>query len=317
MTGHRQPWYLDRLRAELERVAAIEDRRERGPALGRLRPALGRLRPSPHTLVALALVAALVAVVLTVAREPDVERPAAPPGKKVVATDVERGVRFSLDGRVLTVQLLPNRPNATFEAVSGAEISATCRTNVAAPPGDPRSETTVFRRWPAGETSLSYRFPRDVSSWCRLDRPSVGIVASVSFPVAWSGAREQIAETANNWARVFASTEQACNDYTAPSVCKQIGCRLVGGKPTEACKAWLLPASSTPSGKGWAWEHRGAKVQKIAISGDRAAATLLKDGVEIDTVQLRRTATGEWLIDKLGDDGLTAELRRKLRGPGG
>ena len=32
MTGHRQPWYLDRLRAELERVAAIEDRRERGPA---------------------------------------------------------------------------------------------------------------------------------------------------------------------------------------------------------------------------------------------------------------------------------------------
>ena len=139
----------------------------------------------------------------------------------------------------------------------------------------------------------------------------------MSFPVALSGAREQIAETANNWVRVFASTEQACNDYTAPSVCKQIGCRLVGGKPTEACKAWLLPASSTPSGKGWAWEHRGANVQKIAISGDRAAATLLKDGVEIDTVQLRRTATGEWLIDKLGDDGLTAELRRKLRGPGG
>jgi len=125
----------------------------------------------------------------------------------------------------------------------------------------------------------------------------------VSFPVAWSGAREQIAETANNWARVFASTEQACNDYTAPSVCKQIGCQLVGGKPTEACKAWLLPASSTPSGKGWAWEHRGATVQKIAISGDRAAATLSKDGLEIDTVQLRRTATGEWLIDKLGADG--------------
>ena len=109
MTGHRQSWYLDRLRAELERVAAIEDRRERGPALGRLRPALGRLRPLPQTLVALALVAALVAVVVTVAREPDVERPVAPPGKQVVATDVERGVRFSLDGRVLTVQLLPDR----------------------------------------------------------------------------------------------------------------------------------------------------------------------------------------------------------------
>src|SRR5215208_2427447 len=105
MTGHRQPWYLDRLRAELERVAAIEDRRERGPALG-------RLRPSPQMLVALAVVAALVAVVLTVARESDVERPAAPDKKAVTPVthfgdDAERGVRFVLDGRVLTVQLIP------------------------------------------------------------------------------------------------------------------------------------------------------------------------------------------------------------------
>ena len=79
-------------------------------------------------------------------------------------------MRFSLDGRVLTVQLLEPVRNQTLETVSGAEISATCGANVAAPPGDPRSETTVFRRWPAGETSLSFRFPRDVSSWCRLDR---------------------------------------------------------------------------------------------------------------------------------------------------
>ena len=310
--------FISGLHADL--VEAM-DRYERRSPRGRLAagryPRLLRRATLARVAAGAALIVALVAVVVTVARESDVERPAAPPGKKLVATDVERGVRFSLDGRVLTVQLLPDRPEVTFEAVSGAEISATCGTNVAAPPGDPRSETTVFRRWPAGETSLSYRFPRDVSSWCRLDRQSVGIVASVSFPVAWSGAREQIAETANNWARVFASTEQACNAYTAPSVCKQIGCQLVGGKPTEACKAWLLPASSTPSGKGWAWEHGGAKVQRIAISGDRAAATLWKDGVEIDTVQLRRTATGEWLIDKLGEDGLTAELRRKLRGPGG
>lgn len=308
--------FISGLHADL--VEAM-DRYERRSPRGRL--AAGRyprlLRPATLARVAAgaALIVALVAVVVTVARESDVEREAAP-GKKLVATDVERGVRFSLDGRVLTVQLLPDRPEV-LETVSGAEISATCGRNVAAPPGDPRRETTVFRIWPAGETSLSYRFPRDVSSWCRLGRQSVGVVASVSFPVAWSGAREQIAETANGWARVFASTEQACNAYTASSVCKQIGCQLVGGKPTEACKAWLLPPSSTPSGKGWAREHRGATVQRIAISGDRAAATLSKDGVEIDTVQLRRTATGEWLIDKLGDDGLTAELRRKLRGPGG
>jgi hypothetical protein len=282
------------------------DRYERRSPRGRLAaggyPRLLRRATLARVAAGAAIIVALVAVVVTVARESDVEREAAPPGKKLVATDVERGVRFSLDGRVLTVQLLPDRPEV-LETVSGAEISATCGTNVAAPPGDPRGETTVFRIWPAGETSLSYRFPRDVSSWCRLDRQSVGIVASVSFPVAWSGAREQIAETANGWARVFASTAQACNDYTASSVCKQIGCKRVGGKPTEGCKSWLKPASSTPSGKGWAWEHRGATVQRIAISGDRAAATLAKDGLEIDTVQLRRTATGEWLIDKLGPRG--------------
>jgi hypothetical protein len=36
--------------------------------------------------------------------------------------------------------------------------------------------------------------------------------------------------------------------------------------------------------------------------GDRAAATLSNHS----TVQLRRIATGEWLIDKLGEDGLPA-----------
>ena len=300
MTGHRQPWYLDRLRAELERVAAIEVQRERSPALGRLRPALGRLRPAPQTLAALVAVFALVAVVVivvTVARESDVERPAAPPGKKVAATDVENGVRFSLDGRVLTVQLLPDRPEV-LETVSGSEISATCGTNVAAPPGDPRSETTVFRVWPAGETSLSYRFPRDVSSWCRLYDQSGSIVAFVSFP-AWSGARARIAETANNWARLFASTAQACNEYTSwsRSVCEQVNCEREGGKSTEGCR---------PSTKAWRWAaaHRGATVQRIAISGDRAAATLTSpEGLELETVQLRRTATGEWLIDRLGPIG--------------
>jgi hypothetical protein len=260
------------------------------------------LRP---LVVALAVVVALVAVVATVAREADDDRAAAPPGNKVVATDVERGVRFSLDGRVLTVQLLPDRPEV-LETVSGAEISATCGTNVAAPPGDPRRETTVFRIWPAGETSLSYRFPRDVSSWCRLDRQSVGIVASASFPVAWSGARAPIAETANKWARHFASSPQTCTDYMSRTACEQ----------AKECEPGLSIPACRAKARRWAAEHRGATVQKIAISGDRAAATISNQGRELGTVQLRRTATGEWLIDKLGEGGMPAELRRKLRGPG-
>jgi hypothetical protein len=291
------------LRAELERVAAIEDRRERGPALGRLRPALGRLRPSPPTLVALALVAALVAVVVTVAWEPDVERPAAPPGTKIVATDVERGMRFSLDGRVLTVQLLPPGRNRTFETVSGAQVSATCGANAAAPPGDRRSETTVTRLWPAGRTSLSFRFPRDVSSWCRLDDRTGSPVAFVGFPGASSGARGPIAETAIKWARLIAASPQTCNDYTGETACEQIKCQRVGGTPIPDCRPITLE---------WAVTFISATVQATARSGDRAAVTLSNN----QTVQLRRSATGGWLIDKLGEDGLPAELRRKLRLPG-
>src|SRR5215213_10628674 len=187
-------------------------------------------------LVALAVVAALVAVVVTVARESDVERPAAPPGKKVVVTDVERGVRFSIDGRVLTVQLISPVRNQTFETVSGARISATCGTNVAAPPGDPRGETTLTRLWPADQTSLSYRFPRDVSRWCRLEDQRGSTVAFVRFPGVSPGARELITETANNWARLFASSAQACNDYTGRTACKQVNCQQKGGTPIEGCR---------------------------------------------------------------------------------
>ena len=243
--------FFDDLERELRRAhrrdtegharSRVFDRR-RLPGL----PATGR-----RTLVALALVVALVAVVLTVARESDVERPAAPPGKKVVATDVERGVRFSLDGRVLTVQLIPPVRNQTFETVSGAQISATCGANVAAPPGAPRSETTLTRRWPDGQTSLSYRFPRDVSSWCRLDDQSPRLVAFVRFPAASPGARGPITETAHKWARLFASSAQTCNDYMGRTACEQIKCQRVGGTPIKGCRPatpeWAADSSARRS----------------------------------------------------------------------
>ena len=298
--------FISGLHADL--VEAM-DRYERRSPRGRLAagryPQLLRRATLARVAAGAAIIVALVAVVVTVARESDVERPAEPPGKKLAATDVENGVRFSLDGRVLTVQLLPNRPNATFEAVSGAEISATCRTTVAAPPGDPRSQSTVFRIWPAGETSLSYRFPRDVSSWCRLDRSSVGIVASVSFPVAFSGARGPIAETADKWARHFAASPQTCTDYMSRTFCEGTkGCEP--GMPIPACRA---------KARRWGAEFLGATAQRIAIRGDRAAATLSNDVI----VQLRRSATGEWLIDGIGPFGAVgpdaAAERRLHEGP--
>ena len=234
--------FFDDLERELRRAhrrdsesharSRVFDLRRRLPGL----PATGL-----PALVALAVLVALVAVVVTVARESDVERPAAPPGKKVVATDVERGVRFSLDGRVLTVQLLPPVRNQTFETVSGAQISATCGANVAAP-GVGR-EITLTRLWPAGQRSLSYRFPRDVSSWCRLDDQSGSLVASVSFLGASPGPTGPIAETADKWARLFASSSETCADYMSRTACKQL-------------------KGATPE---WRVYFRGATVQAIAI----------------------------------------------------
>jgi hypothetical protein len=261
----------------------------------------GLLATGRRTLVALAVVAALVAVVVTVTRESDVERPAAPSDKKadsLFGDDVKRGVRFVLDGRVLTVRLIPPVRDQIFDAVSGARISATC----GAPPGDPRRETTVTRRWPGSQTSTSYRFPRDVSSWCRLYDQSGSIVASVSFPGAGSGAKGLIAETADKWARHFAASPQTCTDYMTRTFCEAAkGCEP--GLSIPACRA---------KARQWGEAFLGATVQAIAIRGDRAAATLSNDII----VQLRRSATGEWLIDGTGEYGLPAELRRKLRGPG-
>jgi hypothetical protein len=280
--------------ADLERELRRAHRRDTDrPARSRVFDLRRRLPVLPATglpaLVALAVVVALVAVVVTVARESDVERPAAPPGKKVVATDVERGVRFSLDGRVLTVQLLPPVRNQTFETVSGARISATCGANVAAPPGDPRRETTLTRRWPGSQTSMSFRFPRDVSRWCRLEDQSGSILAFVRFRGASPGASELITETAINWARLIASSPQTCNDYMGQTACEQIKCQRVGGTPIPDCR---------PIDPGWAATFRDATVQEIAIGGDRAAATLSNHA----TVQLQRIATGEWLIDRLGPE---------------
>jgi hypothetical protein len=298
--------FISGLHADLvEAMDRYERRSPRGRLAARGYPHL--LRPATLTRVAAgaALIVALVAVVVTVWRESDVERSAAPPGKKLVATDVESGVRFSLDGRLLTVSLVEPVRSQTLEAVSGAEISATCRTNIAAAPGDPRSQSTVFRIWPAGETSLSYRFPRDVASWCRLDRASVGIVASVSFPAAFSGARGPIAETADKWARHFASSPQTCTDYLSRTFCKGVkGCEP--GLSVRACRA---------KARMWGAEFLGATAQRIAIRGDRAAVTLSNDII----VALRRSATGEWLIDGIGPFGAVgpdaAAQRRQHRGP--
>ena len=175
----------------LERQLEAAELRElkRAPALRRI-VSPRRLLSVPLAAAAAVGVVVVVLAVLGAIDNNDADRRPQPvgtvpaPSMEVVATDVERGMHFGLDGRVLTVQLLPPVRNQTFETVSGARISATCGANVAAPPGDPRGETTLTRRWPAGQTSMSYRFPRDVSRWCRLEDQSGSILAFVRFPPA-------------------------------------------------------------------------------------------------------------------------------------
>jgi hypothetical protein len=99
------------------------------------------------------------------------------------------------------------------------------------------------------------------------------------------GANAAITETANNWAREFASTAQACNDYTSRAVCEQTNC--------DGCR----PSKKT---RQWAAVHRGKTVDRIVIRGDRATATFEPPS---ETLQLRRTAAGEWLVVKLGPLG--------------
>ena len=92
------------------------------------------------------------------------------------------------------------------------------------------------------------------------------------------------------WLRTGGSS---CTDYMSRTACKQL-------------------KASTPD---WRAYFRGATVQAIAVSGDRAAATLSNDEI----VQLRRIATGEWLIDTMGPLGAVgpdaAAQRRQHRGP--
>ena len=295
----------------LERQLEAAELRElnRAPALRRL-VSPRRLLSVPLAAAAAVGVVVVVLAVLGAIDKNDADRRPQPvgtvpaPSKKVVVTNVgwddERGMRFGLDGRVLTVQMLPNRLNQTFETVSGARISATCGANVAAPPGDPRRGTTLTRRWPDGQTSMSYRFPRDVSRWCRLEDQSGSTLAFARFRSASPGASELITETATKWARLIASSPQTCNDYMGQTACEQIKCyglsshdRSVlreGGTFIPDCRPRV---SIDPH---WAATFRDATVQKIAISGDRAAAMLSNHQV----VQLQRIATGEWLIDKLG-----------------
>lgn len=115
MTGHRESWFLDRLRAELERAAAAEDRRERRGVLGRVR------FPIKPVLAIAALVAAVVLAIAAFGGE--AERSAAPaPAPTPAATPTPepgspQAILKRLDG-VYTA-------NVTTSVIAGTEMLPT------------------------------------------------------------------------------------------------------------------------------------------------------------------------------------------------
>jgi hypothetical protein len=97
------------------------------------------------------------------------------------AVDRDHGVRFVLEGTVLTVSL--TRPDAG-EQLWGKQVTAICSPVFATNPSRRAVHTTQL--WPDGATALSYSFDRDVSQhvkWCLLEDDGGGDIAGVAFQV--------------------------------------------------------------------------------------------------------------------------------------
>jgi hypothetical protein len=86
------------------------------------------------------------------------------------ATDSEARIRFTLDGRLLTVRVLPRAPRRVRRQLYGNRIQATCGTSFAFASGVKVHRT---RRWPRGRRRMRFRFRRDISrraKWCLVER---------------------------------------------------------------------------------------------------------------------------------------------------
>ena len=191
-------------------------------------------------------------------------------GSVKVGIDVQAGVRFSLEGRQLTVSLFSWTPNETHNRVVGARIRASCGVALAqvGPEGDPRNAREERTRlWPAGRDKLRFRFAHDISKiarWCRVEDPAVGHVAFVKFgsaPVHALSPTQKIEGNANAWARLFAASDPAaCERYMVQPACERLDCMRVGNRPIENC---------TPPSRAFRNSFRGARVEEVAIQDRR------------------------------------------------
>ena len=263
------------------------------------------LRPAARVALAAAAVAVVAALLVVEATDKDhgqkTGTPSSQRGPKV-GVDVTAGVRFSLEGRRLTVTLLAWAPTVPRNRVSDAPIRATCGINAqAGPEGNPATRRSATRLWPAGQDTLRFRFRGEISSssaeWCRVDNPAVGYVGSVRFgtaPVSARGPEKRIEtnieQSANQWARLFAAGE-TCNPHMNQPACERAICTR--NDPTDPpIRNCTLPSAEFRK------SFRDARVEKIAIRGTRAAARFT-NGATVELVNPKRADF--WLIDKFGE----------------
>jgi hypothetical protein len=260
-------------------------------AAARLQTPRRLVRPAMRAALAAGAAAVAVVLVVVMAAEDHGDRGAnrvGPSGSRLtakLADDREAGVRFRLEGRVLTVSLLASAPDRTRQKVDGKRLRATCAEAFAQGPGPgpgPEPLQTRTRIWPAGSTLARFRFRGDITriaTWCRLEDPVAGHVAFVRFRGSTRSQAQKIEQTGNRWARLFsASSRRSCKYMTQP-----------------ACEQLTKPPSSQ-----FVKSFRGAKVQEIAIKGRRAAARY-SNGEAIELVHINGYAVGGvWWIDKLG-----------------
>jgi hypothetical protein len=265
-------------------------------AAARLQSPRRLLRPAVRT--GLAAAAALVAgtVVLVDGSENGDERrrQPTPAGTQLIApnldhVDREAGVRFSLEGRVLTVRLLASAPDKTRNSFDGERIRATCGRSFSG--ADLRARHT--RLWPAGSTFARFRLDRDISGvarWCRLEDPVAGHVAFVKFPNAPPGARvspeQRIERIARRWARLFAAGDPTRCNYETQPFCERIECERPPNRRIENC---TRPSAEFRSSFG------DATVEDIKIRGRKAAVRFSNgETIELDEDASGREHPGVW-----------------------
>lgn len=260
-------------------------------AAARLQTPRRLVRPAMRAALAAGAAAVAAVLVVVMAAQDHGDRGAnrvGPSGSRLtvkLADDREAGVRFRLEGRVLTVRLLASAPDSTRQKVDGKRLRATCAEALAQGPGPgpgPEPLQTRTRIWPAGSTLARFRFPGDITriaTWCRLEDPVAGHVAFVRFGGSARSQARKIEQTGNRWARLFsASDRRSCKYMTQP-----------------ACEQLTKPPSSQ-----FVKSFRGAKVQEIAIKGRRAAARYSNgEVIELDHIN-GYAVGGVWWIDKLG-----------------